>query len=60
MLFRSDVVPDDGHGRAERVALPHLMRGRHVLRLEVPAGARAHGLCIYGDEPNPLRLELAK
>lgn len=53
-----DVVPDDGHGRAETVPLPRLGRGRHVLRLEVPAGPRAHGLCIYGDEAHPLRLVL--
>jgi hypothetical protein len=53
-----DVVPDDGHGRAETVPLPHLTRGRHVLRLEVAAGPRAHGLCIYGDEAYPLRLQL--
>jgi hypothetical protein len=40
--------------------LPHLGRGRHVLRLEVAAGARAHGLCVYGGEAHPLRLVLGK
>jgi mannan endo-1,4-beta-mannosidase len=60
VVTRIDVIPDDGHGRAERVTLPRLSRGRHVLRLEVPAGARAHGLCVYGDEQFPLRLTLTK
>jgi hypothetical protein len=60
LVTRIDVVPDDGSGRAETVPLPHLDRGRHVLRLEVAAGAHAHGLCVYGDEAHPLRLVLGK
>jgi mannan endo-1,4-beta-mannosidase len=51
-----DAVPDDGAGREERVALGRLGRGRHVVRLTVAAGSRAHGLCIYGDEAHPLRI----
>jgi mannan endo-1,4-beta-mannosidase len=54
-----DVIPDDGAGRAERVPLGPLGAGRHVLRLAVRAGARAHGLCIYGDERAPLRIVTA-
>jgi mannan endo-1,4-beta-mannosidase len=53
-----DVIPDDGVGRATRLALPSLRAGGHVLRLEVAAGPAAHGLCVYGDEGTPLRIAL--
>jgi hypothetical protein len=51
-----DVIPDDGNGKEERVALGRLRAGRHVLQLGIGAGANAHGLCIYGDERTPLRI----
>jgi mannan endo-1,4-beta-mannosidase len=53
-----DVIPDDGAGRQMRLRLPALAPGRHVLRLAVPPGAGAHGLCVYGDELAPLRIVL--
>lgn len=52
-------VPDDGVGRVERLPLGRLGAGRHRLRLAVP-GPEAHGLCVYGDEATPLRLELGQ
>ncbi len=44
-----DVIPDDGAGRVERVRLGALESGAHTLKLEVPAGPKAHGVCIYGE-----------
>ncbi|HUS65055.1 MAG TPA: hypothetical protein VMZ28_10955 [Kofleriaceae bacterium] len=46
---RLRVIPDDGAGRPERLRLPRLRAGRHLLRLEVPPGPRAHGLCVYAE-----------
>jgi hypothetical protein len=43
-----DVISDDGKGRAHVLPLPSLGAGAHTLRLVVPAGPRAHGLCVYG------------
>lgn len=54
-----DVIPDDGIGRVEHVALGRLGRGRHTLRLLVAPGPGAHGVCVYGDERRPLRLVFA-
>ncbi|HEX9104929.1 MAG TPA: hypothetical protein VF997_22115, partial [Polyangia bacterium] len=53
------VIPDDGVGRLEKVALGKLRKGRHTLRLFVAPGSGAHGLCVYGDERAPLRLVTA-
>jgi hypothetical protein len=50
-----DVVPDDGAGRVEEIAvedralLARLRPGtRHALRFTVEPGPRANGLCVYG------------
>ena len=53
------VIPDDGVGRLEKVALGRLKKGRHVVRLLVTPGPGAHGLCVYGDERAPLRVVTA-
>ncbi len=53
------VIPDNGAGRAERVALGRLRAGRHTLRLAVAPGPGAHGLCVYGDAAAPLRIVTA-
>jgi len=53
------VIPDDGTGRLEKIALGELRAGRHTVRLYVAPGAGAHGLCVYGDERTPLRIALA-
>jgi mannan endo-1,4-beta-mannosidase len=53
------VIPDDGSGRLERVALGKLRAGRHTLRLLVAPGDSAHGLCVYGDDRAPLRIVTA-
>jgi mannan endo-1,4-beta-mannosidase len=54
-----DVVPDDGAGRREEVALGRLGAGRHTVRLAVEPGAAANGLCVYGDERSPVRIVTA-
>ena len=33
--------------------LDKLLRGEHTLRLVVPAGPKANGLCLYGDARDP-------
>ena len=53
------VIPDDGKGRVEKIALGRLKRGRHTVRLLVAPGTGAHGLCVYGDERAPLRIVTA-
>jgi hypothetical protein len=50
------VIPDDGTGRLEKIALGELRAGRHTVRLYVAPGTGAHGLCVYGDERAPLRI----
>ena len=50
------VIPDDGAGRVEKVALGRLKKGRHTLRLLVAPGPGAHGLCVYGNANAPLRI----
>lgn len=42
-----EAIPDDGVGAPVEVALGRLPAGRHTLRLEVPPGPRANGLCVY-------------
>jgi len=54
VVARLRATPDDGQGRAERIVvhdrrLLAALRRRHLtLRLEVPWGKQARGLCIYG------------
>jgi mannan endo-1,4-beta-mannosidase len=54
-LAELDAIPDDGRGSVRQVVLtdPAVLRklaGRaHVLRLEVPPGPHANGLCVYGE-----------
>jgi len=43
-----DAIPDDGEGAVVHLKLGRLRAGAHTLRLEVPDGPRAHGLCVYG------------
>jgi mannan endo-1,4-beta-mannosidase len=43
-----DVIADDGAGQIQRLPLD-VGPGTHTLRLEVPPGPRAHGLCVYGE-----------
>jgi len=60
---RALAARDDGMGRAVAVASsrPEVVRvatapGPHHLRFTVPAGPRAHGLCLYGQpgaKPKP-------
>ncbi len=53
-LGRIQAAPDDGLGTPVTLrvvapaALHRLRRGRTRLRLEVPAGPKSHGLCVYG------------
>ena len=53
------VIPDDGVGRLEKIALGELKRGRHTVRLLVAPGPSAHGLCVYGDARAPMRVVIA-
>ena len=52
-LGEVEVIPDDGHGRAVSLEVhdPTLLAGwagrAHTLRLEVPDGQRANGVCVY-------------
>lgn len=54
VVARLRAQPDDGQGRAERIVvrdrrlLAALRRQHLTLRLEVPWGKQARGLCIYG------------
>ncbi|HEY7954461.1 MAG TPA: hypothetical protein VII38_04175 [Polyangia bacterium] len=49
-----DVIPDDGAGRVESLAITdrallyRLRSGEHTLRLSVAPGPRANGVCVYG------------
>lgn len=58
-LGQQTVIPDDGHGAwySFRTSDPRLVgklsTGDHTLRLHVPAGPQAHGLCLYGDARDP-------
>jgi hypothetical protein len=73
-LGELDAPPDDGAGRVVELAitdaalLERLGGGEHVLRIEVPDGKQANGVCIYGEatgrapppvgEATPIRLVL--
>jgi hypothetical protein len=52
-------MTDDGRGMWYRFRsrdpqlLDKLLRGEHTLRLVVPAGPKANGLCLYGDARDP-------
>jgi hypothetical protein len=54
LVARWEAPPDDGLGRAltaevtDRALLRRLAAGPLELRLEVPPGPGAHGLCVYG------------
>jgi mannan endo-1,4-beta-mannosidase len=64
-----EVIPDDGQGRVHHLTFP-VAAGAHILRLEVPPGPRAHGLCVYGEptgngrpplgEATPLQLRFSR
>jgi mannan endo-1,4-beta-mannosidase len=43
-----EVIPDDGRGRVQELSFP-VTAGTHTLRLEVPPGPHANGLCLYGE-----------
>ncbi len=58
-LAEQPVMTDDGRGMWYRFRsrdpqlLDKLLRGEHTLRLVVPAGPKANGLCLYGDARDP-------
>ena len=59
LIGQSTVIPDDGHGAwysfrtSDPRILGKLSTGEHTLRLHVPPGPLAHGLCLYGDARDP-------
>jgi mannan endo-1,4-beta-mannosidase len=59
-------IPDDELGAIERLelddpeVLARLTPGRHRLRLAVPRGPHAHGLCVYGAIPQARAPELER
>lgn len=59
LVEQATVIADDGRGAwysfrtRNPLLLAKLPLGSHTLRLHVPPGPMAHGLCLYGDARDP-------